>query len=117
MSKILVIDDEAWLREMILLALQQRGFEVIEASDSDEGVATARDRLPDLILCDVNMDQAGAGYNTLSKLREDPTTASIPFILMTGLADAAGGTAPPQRNRRCARKHPSDRATGQIAPM
>jgi len=90
MSKILVIDDEAWLREMILLALQQRGFEVLEAADSDEGVATARDRLPDLILCDVNMDQAGAGYATLSKLREDPATASIPFILMTGLADAAG---------------------------
>ncbi len=90
MSKILVIDDEAWLREMIQLALQQRGFEVIEASDSDEGIATARQKLPDLILCDVNMAKAGAGYTTLAKLREEPTTASIPFILMTGLADAAG---------------------------
>jgi two-component system sensor histidine kinase/response regulator len=90
MSKILVIDDEAWLREMIQLALQQRGFEVIEASDSDEGIAAAREKLPDLILCDVNMAKAGAGYTTLAKLREEPTTASIPFILMTGLADAAG---------------------------
>ena len=60
MSKILVIDDEAWLREMIQLALQQRGFEVLEASDSDEGIAMAREKLPDLILCDVNMDKAGA---------------------------------------------------------
>jgi signal transduction histidine kinase len=90
MSKILVIDDEAWLREMIQLALQQRGFEVLEASDSDEGIAMAREKLPDLILCDVNMDKAGAGYATLSKLREDASTATIPFILMTGLADAAG---------------------------
>src|SRR5665213_3196044 len=90
MSKILVIDDEAWLREMIQLALQQRGFEVLEASDSDEGIAMAREKLPDLILCDVNMDKAGAGYATLSKLRENESTASIPFILMTGLADAAG---------------------------
>src|SRR5580658_9425128 len=90
MSKILVIDDEAWLREMILLALQQRGFEVMEASDSDDGIAMAREKLPDLILCDVNMAKAGAGYTTLAKLREEPTTASIPFILMTGLADAAG---------------------------
>jgi len=90
MSKILVIDDESWLREMIRLALEQQGFEVIEATDSTEGVAQAREQLPDLILCDVNMDKAGAGYATLAKLREDATTAAIPFILMTGLADAAG---------------------------
>ena len=90
MSKILVIDDESWLREMIRLALEQQGFEVIEAMDSTEGVNQARLHLPDLILCDVNMDKAGAGYTTLAKLREDATTATIPFILMTGLADAAG---------------------------
>jgi signal transduction histidine kinase len=90
MSKILVIDDESWLREMIRLALEQQGFEVIEAMDSSEGVAQAREQLPDLILCDVNMDKAGAGYTTLAKLREDAATAAIPFILMTGLADAAG---------------------------
>jgi signal transduction histidine kinase len=90
MSKILVIDDEAWLREMIRLALAQHGFEVIEAGDSQEGISMAREQLPDLVLCDVNMDKAGAGYTTLAKLREDATTAAIPFILMTGLADAAG---------------------------
>jgi len=90
MSKILVIDDESWLREMIRLALEQQGFEVVEAMDSADGIARAREQRPDLILCDVNMDKAGAGYTTLSKLREDPTTAAIPFILMTGLADAAG---------------------------
>ncbi len=75
---------------MIRLALTQHGFEVIEAADSETGVAQAREKLPDLVLCDVNMDKAGAGYVTLSKLREDPATATIPFILMTGLADAAG---------------------------
>jgi two-component system, sensor histidine kinase and response regulator len=90
MSKILVIDDESWLREMIRLALEQHGFEVIEAENGAEGISEAREHLPDLILCDVNMDRAGAGYNTLSKLREDPVTAAIPFILMTGMADAAG---------------------------
>lgn len=90
MSKILVIDDEAWLREMIRLALAQHGFEVAEAGDSEEGITAARQHLPDLILCDVNMDKAGAGYTLLAKLREDPATAAIPFILMTGLADAAG---------------------------
>jgi signal transduction histidine kinase len=90
MSKILVIDDEAWLCEMIRLALMQQGYEVSEAGDSEAGIAKARAELPDLILCDVNMDKAGAGYALLAKLREDPATAAIPFILMTGLADAAG---------------------------
>src|ERR1017187_6263923 len=90
MSKILVIDDESWLREMIRLALEQEGFEVLEAANSADGVTQAREQLPDLILCDVNMDRAGAGFTILAKLREDAATAAIPFILMTGLADAAG---------------------------
>ena len=93
MSKILVIDDESWLREMIRLALAQHGFEVVEAGDTAEGIAAARGEMPDLILCDVNMDKAGAGYALLSKLREDTATAASPFILMTGLADAADGAA------------------------
>jgi len=90
MIKILVIDDEIWLREMIRLALVQRDFQVIEAVDGETGFALARKELPDLILCDVNMDKAGAGYTMLEKLRADIITAAIPVILMTGLADATG---------------------------
>ena len=89
MKKILVIDDEASLREMMLLVLRQRGFEVTEASDGESGIEQARKELPDLILCDVNMKRVG-GYQTLSALRSEPATVSIPFILMTGLADQAG---------------------------
>lgn len=89
MKKILVIDDEEWLREMMLLALRQRGFEVIEAENGEKGIEVARRDLPDLILCDVNMEKVD-GYLTLSSLRSEPATASIPFILMTGLADQAG---------------------------
>src|SRR5436190_4271999 len=89
MKKILIIDDEEWLREMMLLALRQHGFEVIEAENGEKGIQIARKELPDLILCDVNMDKVD-GYLTLSSLRSEPTTASIPFILMTGLADQAG---------------------------
>jgi len=90
MKKILVIDDEPWLREMVRLALEQRGFEVIEAMDSADGDSKALQFLPDLIICDVNMDRAGDGYHTLTKLRENAATAAIPFILMTGMADSAG---------------------------
>jgi signal transduction histidine kinase len=89
MRKILVIDDEEWLREMVHMALNQKGFDVVEAANGSLGVEMARKELPDLILCDVNMEKMD-GYLTLSSLRNEPATASIPFILMTGLADQAG---------------------------
>ncbi len=89
MKKILVIDDEEWLREMVQMALQQKGFDVIEAENGAVGIEVATRELPDLILCDVNMEKVN-GYMALSALRNEPNTASIPFILMTGLADNAG---------------------------
>ncbi len=89
MKRILVIDDEEWLREMVQMALMQRGYEVIEAANGVIGVEVARRELPDLVLCDVNMEKLD-GYGTLSALRNDTATATIPFILMTGLADNAG---------------------------
>ncbi|HTX20413.1 MAG TPA: hybrid sensor histidine kinase/response regulator [Candidatus Aquilonibacter sp.] len=88
MKKILVIDDEEWLREMIQLALRQRGFEVIEAANGADGIEKARKELPDLILCDINMGKVD-GYLTLASLHTEAPTAAIPFILMTGLADNA----------------------------
>lgn len=89
MKRILVIDDEEWLREMVRMALQRQGFDVFEAENGAVGIEIAKRDLPDLILCDVNMAQVD-GYRTLSVLRNEPTTAAIPFILMTGLADNAG---------------------------
>jgi two-component system, sensor histidine kinase and response regulator len=89
LKKILVIDDEEWLREMIQLALRQRGFEVVEAANGADGIEKARRELPDLILCDINMEKVD-GYLTLSSLRNEAATAAIPFILMTGLANNDG---------------------------
>jgi len=80
MSKILVIDDESWLREMIRIALEQQGFEVLEAVDSSDGDAKARELLPDLILCDVNMGKADAGY----------VTARAAYELLSGKKVTAG---------------------------
>jgi two-component system sensor histidine kinase/response regulator len=89
LKKILVIDDEEWLREMIQLALRQRGYEVVEAANGADGIEKARRELPDLILCDINMEKVD-GYLTLSSLRNEASTAAIPFILMTGLANNDG---------------------------
>lgn len=89
MKKILVIDDEEYLRDMVKIALVDRGYEVTEADNGSTGIEIARRELPDLILCDVRMERVD-GYLTLATLRGEPATASIPFILITGMADAAG---------------------------
>jgi len=88
-AKLLVIDDEEWLREMVRMALTDRGYLVLEAADGATGIEMARRELPDLVLCDVRMERVD-GYLALARLREDPKTAGIPFILMTGMADAEG---------------------------
>jgi two-component system, sensor histidine kinase and response regulator len=89
MKRILVIDDEPGLREMVRMALTQKGFQVEEAENGVTGIEKARQLLPDLVLCDVNMEKVD-GYATLSTLRNEALTAAIPFILITGLADPAG---------------------------
>jgi len=89
MPRILVIDDDASLREIILLSLEHAGFEVVEADNGVAGVQQACAQLPDLILCDVRMEKMD-GYRTLAALRQDAVTAPIPVILMTGQADTAG---------------------------
>ena len=89
MKRILVIDDEPLLRETVRLALVGKDFDVIEAENGTLGIEKARKELPDLILCDVNMEKVD-GYLTLSAIRNEPTTSAIPFILMTGMADNAG---------------------------
>lgn len=89
MQRILVIDDEAVFREATTFALQRKGFSTLEAADGVEGADIARKSLPDLILCDVNMDRMD-GYALLEQLRQEPSTAAIPFILMTGMGDSGG---------------------------
>ena len=86
MSSILVIDDEDLFRESTALALRRRGFDTLEAGSGRDGAELARRHLPDLVLCDVNMEQMN-GYQMLETLRREPATASIPFILMTGMGD------------------------------
>ena len=85
MAKILVIDDDEHVCEMISSSLQLEGFETVSALDGTEGVEAARTHLPDLIICDIVMPNLD-GYGTLKAVRGDPATAMIPFIFLTGQA-------------------------------
>ncbi len=82
MKKILVIEDEEFVRENIEELLDAEGFEVISAENGRIGVDLAKVMIPDLILCDVMMPELD-GYNVLAALRQDSVTAAVPFIFLT----------------------------------
>lgn len=82
MIKVLVIEDEQLLRESILYILKNNGINASGAEDGRRGLLLARELMPDVILCDVRMPELN-GYEVLQSLRQDPVTATIPFILIT----------------------------------
>lgn len=84
-QKIVVIDDEDSYLAMIRLMIKTKGYDIIEATNGLDGLAAVKLHHPDLVLCDVNMQQMD-GYTLLSTLKEDPEFASIPFIFLTGNA-------------------------------
>jgi signal transduction histidine kinase len=86
MSKILVIDDDDILREMVVTVLRGAGYIALEAGDGAEGIALAQSDSPDLIICDILMGKVD-GFSVLERLRTIITTATIPFVIMTSLSD------------------------------
>ena len=86
MKKILVIDDDSAVQTLTTKALQSRGFKTMSAPDGETGIEMAKQHLPDLIICDIQMPKLD-GYGTLAALRKDPLTAAIPFVFLTGLSD------------------------------
>jgi diguanylate cyclase (GGDEF)-like protein len=85
MNKILVIEDEAHVREIVVEILTAEDFTVIEANNGQVGVSLATQELPDLIICDVMMP-ALDGYGTIAELRKNPITQTIPVIFLTAKA-------------------------------
>ena len=87
MKKILVVDDSETIRLEVIRTLGQAGFNVLEARDGAEGLATAT-KNPDLalVVLDVNMPVMN-GLEMLERLRQNPTTADMPVLLMTTEAE------------------------------
>lgn len=87
--KILLVDDADVFRQSVANLLHTRGHEVLEAANGLEGVKLARAQLPDVIVSDIVMSQVD-GYAMTSLLRQHPSTADIPLVLITGEADLKG---------------------------
>lgn len=82
MDTILVIDNEAPTRDVILEVLTLGNFDAITASSGQQGIRMAQKRLPSLILCDIMMPDLD-GLEVLCALRQEATTKQIPFIFLT----------------------------------
>jgi CheY-like chemotaxis protein len=81
---VLVIDDDAKVRELVADILEAYDFKVIPAENSEEGMTLALIDRPDVILCDIMLPDS-LGFETPPRpLSQHPSTASVPIILMTG---------------------------------
>ncbi|MDP2183592.1 MAG: response regulator [Actinomycetota bacterium] len=82
MARILVVDDEPHIRRLVSFSLQNRGHEILEASDGPTGISLAKEHHPDLILMDVMMPVM-TGFEALEKLKADQDTAGIPVVMLS----------------------------------
>lgn len=82
MPKVLVVDDEVNIVELIKFNLQKENYKVISASDGITGLALAQDNYPDLIILDIMMPGKD-GFEVCRALRGNARTASIPIIMLS----------------------------------
>lgn len=83
MKKILVVDDEKEIRDLIKERLAQNKYAVMTASSGEEALIICKRSLPDLILLDIAMPEMD-GYSTCEKLKQDKKTKNIPVLFLTG---------------------------------
>jgi putative two-component system response regulator len=83
---VLIVDDEADVREVLAFGLRREGFRVLVAEESAEGLAVAQSEVPDVILLDVMMPGI-SGWEVLERLKADDRTRHIPVIMCTILAE------------------------------
>lgn len=84
MPKILVIEDDAFLRELVTQKLSKEGFDVIEAANGEEGVSKAKTESPDCVLLDLILPGID-GFQTLALIRSDAALSSVPVIILSNL--------------------------------
>ncbi len=96
--KVLIIDDDIDLVEIIRVTLESASYEVIDAQNGMRGVALAREEHPDVILLDVMMDAIDEGFHVAYELRKAPETKDLPLLMMTAVTERTGLAFNPERD-------------------
>lgn len=84
MAKILVIEDDTFLRELIVQKLTKEGYETAEGIDGEQGLQLLKEAKPDLVLLDLLLPGID-GFEVLKLAKENPETAAIPVIILSNL--------------------------------
>ena len=82
MKRVLVVEDEAGIREMLRFVLETAGFECLESTDIQEAYWKISDQPPDIVLLDW-MLPGGSGIELLQRIRKDEATRTLPVIMLT----------------------------------
>lgn len=85
MARILVIDDDAAISELVAVNLEMAGYDVSQAEDGIKGQALALQLQPDLIMLDLMLPRVD-GFTVCQRLRRDERTAEIPVLMLTALS-------------------------------
>ncbi|PHM39989.1 response regulator in two-component regulatory system [Xenorhabdus mauleonii] len=85
-KRILVVEDEVPIREMVCFVLEQNGYQAIEAEDYDMAIKHLSDPYPDLVLLDW-MLPGGSGIQLIKQMKRDNNTKMIPVIMVTARAE------------------------------
>jgi DNA-binding response OmpR family regulator len=82
MAKILIIEDEKDIRQLVIYTLQYAGYQVVAGVNGEEAVALAKQERPDLILMDVRMPRMD-GYQAAQLIKNDELTQHIPIVFLS----------------------------------
>lgn len=85
MEKVLIVEDNMMIQEILSERLKLRGFDVVIASNGQEGIDTAVSQIPDIILMDVSLPLVD-GWEATRQLKANETTKHIPIIALTAHA-------------------------------
>lgn len=84
MTKILIVEDDKFLRELIVKKVGSQGYEVVVATDGEAGLKMAKEEKPNLILLDLILP-AMDGFEVLRHIKEAEETKHIPVIILSNL--------------------------------
>jgi two-component system chemotaxis response regulator CheY len=81
-KKVLTVDDSRTIRNMLLVTLNNAGFETIQAEDGIEGLEVLEESNPDVIVTDINMPRMD-GYGFIEGVRANPEFRTVPILVLT----------------------------------
>ncbi len=86
-KKVLTVDDSRTIRNMLLVTLNNAGFDIVQAEDGIEGLEVLEESNPDVIVTDINMPRLD-GFGFIEGVRQNERFRAIPILVLTTESDA-----------------------------